>query len=309
MNCRLATIPELRDVSMGRCLACGATRSRLLHRIGTFWIVQCRHCLLAWSRGAHLDPASFYDRDYFVGTDRPKGYDDYLSMAAAMSRTNSARIRRLRRLTPQARTLLDVGCGPGFFVQHAGESGLHARGLEVSRFAADYGRERLGLEIVNGPLDKAHLDRLDGTFDLITLWDVIEHLPVPDAALRLLADRLAPGGVLALSTGDIGSLAARLTGPRWHLFNLPEHLWFFTIPALRRLLARVGLTTLCVQREVCWYTARYLLERLLFSFRRRPTPIPAAALLDRFNLPCTLLDVVTIHARKPIAEAPAVDSR
>lgn len=299
MNCKPPAIPDRQHPSVGRCLACGWARSRVLHRIGSYTIVQCTHCLLAWTNGADLEPAALYNQDYFIGTNGPKGYNDYLSMAAAMERTNRARIRGLRRLAPQARTLLDVGCGPGFFVKHACQSGLRACGLEISQFAARYGRERLSLLIVNGPLDEEHLAQLDGSFDLITLWDVIEHLPAPDDALRLLADRLAPGGVLTLSTGDVGSLAARLTGRRWHLFNPPEHLWFFTVPALRRLLARTGLVTARVQREVCWFTAQYLLERLLFSVRRRAAHPPGARLLQRLNVPCTLLDVVTVHARKP----------
>lgn len=282
-----------------RCLACGGTRLRLLRRVRGYAIGQCPRCLLGHTLNVELDAGAFYDDAYFVSPDARKGYGDYLALAAALERTNRARVGRLHRLHPAARRLLDVGCGPGFFVKAAAEAGLDACGLEVSEFAARYGREQLHQRIVTGPIDAEHLARIDGGFDLITLWDVIEHLPAPDEALNLLAGRLEPGGVLTLSTGDIGSLAARVTGDRWHLYNLPEHLWFFSVPSLRRLLHRAGLGVIDVQREICWYTARYLVERLLFSFGRRAARFPGAAMLNRLNVPVTLLDIVTVSARKP----------
>jgi len=165
------------------------------------------------------------------------------------------------------------------------------------------GRERLGQQIVTGPIDCDHLAQAGGPFDLITLWDTIEHLHAPDEAVRLLAERLEPGGVLTLSTGDITALVTRLSGPHWHLYNLPEHLWFFSVQALKRLLRRAGLEVLDVHREVCWYTAQYLLDRLVISMCRRPVPLPRPAILGRLSVPVTLLDIVTLHARKPIAAA------
>ncbi|MGB9624207.1 MAG: class I SAM-dependent methyltransferase [Phycisphaerae bacterium] len=282
-----------------RCLACGGTRLRLLRCVRGYAIGQCPRCLLAHTLNVALDAGAFYDDAYFMSPDARKGYGDYLALAAALERTNRARVGRLRRLHPAARRLLDVGCGPGFFVKAAVEAGLDACGLEVSEFAAHYGREQLHQRIVTGPIDADHLARIDGGFDLITLWDAIEHLPAPDEALNLLAGRLEPGGVLTLSTGDIGSLAARASGSRWHLYNLPEHLWFFSVPSLQRLLHRTGLGVIDVQREVCWYTARYLVQRLLVSFGRRAARFPGAAILNRLNVPVTLLDIVTVSARKP----------
>ncbi len=285
-------------VSQGRaCVACRNPQSRLRHHIGPCTIRQCTRCLLAWTEGVVVEPVEFYDRDYFVGTTGQKGYNDYLSMAAAMGRTNGARLRKLRRLLPRARTLLDVGCGPGFFVKEASESGLQACGLEVSEYATGYGRERLGVEVLHGALDQAHLNRIGGPFDLITLWDVIEHLPRPDESLGLLAGKLSADGVLSLSTGDIGSLVARLSGRHWHLLNLPEHLWFFTVPALQHLLARSGLVAVSIRREVCWFTAQYLLERLIYSLSGRHARAPGNSFLAGLSLPCTLLDVVTVYAR------------
>lgn len=287
---------------IGECIACAGRRQRFLHRIGTYRIVQCPRCLLARTCGARLDPAAFYDDAYFMDPGAPKGYSDYLALAVAMERTHEARLRRLRRLAPAAETVLDCGCGPGFFLRAAARAGLRTCGIEVSAFAARYGREQLGQPVITGPIDAEHVAAAGGPFDLITMWDTIEHLHEPASALRLLAGRLRPGGVLALSTGDVGSLAARASGARWHLFSLPEHLWFFSVPSLRRLLARAGLREIGVRREVCWYTAQYLAERLWFSLGRSVASAPRASVLRRLALPVTLLDIVTLHATKSASQ-------
>lgn len=294
--------PEPTIGSTRTCLACGHTGSRSLFRLGIYRIEQCPRCLLGWSVGGDVDPESFYDTDYFVGHDTGKGYNDYLSLAEAMRRTNRARVKRMKRLAPTARTLLDVGCGPGFFVKQADEAGLDATGIEVSDYAARYGREQLHLRVFRGRADAAGLDRCGQRFDVITLWDVVEHLHRPDEVLRLLSHRLSPHGILSLSTGDIGALAARLSGRRWHLYNLPEHLWFFSVPALCRLLRRAGLEPVKIQREICWYTIQYLLDRLSFSVGTPRAGKRNGSILNRLSLPLTLFDIVTIHAR-PAATA------
>jgi SAM-dependent methyltransferase len=78
-------------------------------------------------------------------------------------------------------------------------------------------------------------------FDLVTLWDVIEHVADPLAVLTEVARVLAPGGKVVLTTGDIGSAYARRHGVRWHLLTPPWHLYFFSRATLAGLAARAGL--------------------------------------------------------------------
>ncbi len=144
--------------------------------------------------------------------------------------------------------LLDVGCGLGFFVKRAGAcAGWEAVGYEISPDAVRYARERLGLEnVCCGRVEGASLP--DGSFDLITLWDVIEHLPEPDALLQELARLLAPGGILFLHTPNA---AVQLLKARWkmrllgerpggHYLEARDHLHLYTMRTLRVLLERNG---------------------------------------------------------------------
>src|SRR5262249_61330574 len=97
-----------------------------------------------------------------------------------------------------------------------------------------------GVAVNTGVADEATLARL-GSFDVIVMLDVIEHLPDPDTMLRLLGRHLAPGGIIVITTGDFGSLVARLSGRHWRLMTPPQHLWFFTGDSLSRMARSAGL--------------------------------------------------------------------
>ncbi|MCB9854463.1 MAG: class I SAM-dependent methyltransferase [Phycisphaerales bacterium] len=287
------------SIAFDACRACGRHDAVQRDCIRGHRIAQCPGCRLAWTHDARIDPATFYDAAYFEDANAPKGYNDYFAMAGAMQRTNRKRLNHIRRVAPKAKSLLDVGCGPGFFLREAVDRGFTSHGIEVSPFASDFGRRELQVNITTGAIDAGSLARVTESPDVITMWDTIEHLPDPDDALRRLAARLNPGGVICITTGDITSMAARITGSRWHLYNLPEHLWFFSPDALRCMLESAGLEVVNISSEICWYTAHYLVERLSYSAGIKTPRIPGASLLKRIPVPLTLFDIVFVTARKP----------
>ncbi len=295
-------------------------------------IYRCLGCGLATWDWTAFDCAEFYDQSYWKSADVDKGYADYFALAEALASTNKMRLawitRRLGRLIDRARprnneeprasaraalrssnackstrdyldrrpSLLDVGCGPGFFVQAAANAGFAAAGVEVSEFAVNFARERLGQNVWQGQARSS--DLRSGPYDVVTLWDVLEHVADPRDTLAALAEVIPAGGLLALSTGDVSSLVARLSGARWHLFTLPEHLWFFTPGSLRRLLRRVGLEPVACRYEICWYPVRYLIERVAAMCGCRRVVSPRLGALGKLAVPVTLADIITILARK-----------
>lgn len=255
---------------------------------------RCPRCLLQWWDWPSIDPSAFYDRDYFQSASVERGYDDYAALEPSLRRTARGRVAAVRRMRPRAGRLLDVGCGTGTFLEAARAAGWQARGVEVSPYAAEQALRR-GLDVECGAIEST-VTR-PGEYDVITLWDVIEHLSQPARTLSTLSAALRPGGLLALSTGDVTSLCARLSGPWWHLYTLPEHLFFYSPESLRRLMRRAGLAPFRVTHDVTWFTIGYLWERLGKTvFRRRVPALPAAA--ARMSVPATLLDVVTVYGLK-----------
>jgi len=112
---------------------------------------------------------------------------------------------------------------------------------------------------------------------------------------------LKEDGVLALTTGDIGSVVARLSGKRWHLLTLPEHLWFFSESTLRTVLEATGFRVLEVRREWCYYSIDYLVERLLktaFHSRKMIPPGHVKSSFGRWAIPFNLFDVMYVVCRR-----------
>lgn len=192
--------------------------------------------------------------------------------------------------------ILDIGCSTGVFLDEARARGWRAHGLEVSDYAVQVARRR-GLAVRRAAVEELSLP--SAAFDCITMWDVIEHLRDPIGVFGEVSAALRPGGVFALSTGDITSFCARLSGSRWHLFNLPEHLFFYSPRSLQLLLARAGLRVVAIRREISWYTADYLFERLAKTLlRRKWSAGPLRDWLQSLQVPASLGDIVSVYARK-----------
>lgn len=194
-------------------------------------IVRCGGCGLVFYDGPAA--ADLYDESYFTGAE----YRDYLADAASHRRNFRRRLRTLRRYCAGGR-LLEVGCAYGLFLAEAREH-FDVAGIDVCDGPNDYARDELGLAVTTGEfLDRP---RPGEPFDAICMWDTLEHLPHPVRAIEQAADWLAPGGVLAMTTNDIGSGVARLRGRRWRQVHPPTHQWYFSRATLRQACEQAGL--------------------------------------------------------------------
>jgi SAM-dependent methyltransferase len=193
--------------------------------------------------------------------------------------------------------LLDLGCWVGFLASEAMRSGWEVTGVEPSHWAAERARAR-GVDVIEAPLLEASLPA--GSFDAVTLGDVIEHLVDPGAALDRVASLLAPGGVLWIATPDAGSRVARALGARWWSV-IPTHLHLFTRRSLVRLLERHGFEVLSMGTSPKTFTVEYYLNRLAGYWpplaRALVAPARAVGLADRTWTP-DFRDRLYVVARK-----------
>jgi 2-polyprenyl-3-methyl-5-hydroxy-6-metoxy-1,4-benzoquinol methylase len=272
------------------CILCGnQTGNQILFNLFNP-IVECAACGLVYAEFAGREANSEdYDHSYYTSG----VYADYLGDREAIRRNADRVLIELESLAPDRR-LLDVGCAAGFFLEAARERGWSVHGVEVSEYAAKYAREQLHL-----PVD---LCSISGTsellpkFDVITLWDTIEHLERPDLALRNVRRLLSGKGVLAISTGDYGSIARRLCGRKWRLFSDPTHRFFFDEETLKRLLSEAGFEVTRLARRGKWVSLSMILHQ---------TRLPLAGGLQRWlagkhlnpMLYVNLRDVMTVLAR------------
>jgi SAM-dependent methyltransferase len=184
---------------------------------------------------------------------------DYVEEESGQRATARRLLARIERWRPPPGAFLDLGCWVGFMPDEARRRGWEPVGVEPSRFASGYARERLGLDVRREPLLEADLP--EGGFDAVFLGDVIEHLPEADAALRRAGELLASGGVLAMALPDAGSRVARLLGRRWWSV-IPTHVHYFTRFSMEVLLRRSGFELLEVRTAPKAFTVGYYLERV-----------------------------------------------
>lgn len=175
----------------------------------------------------------FYNVGIYMKDERPPlaVLDRALSVLADM------RLREIERWKRPGR-LLDVGSGKGRFVWRAKARGWSARGVEPVPGTVKLARTRYGVDVVEGTLIDAHFPA--GSFDVVTMWHVLEHVEDPRTELREVSRTLADDGLLALEVPNIASLQARIGGDRWFHLMLPHHLVHYTPRALRSVLASAG---------------------------------------------------------------------
>ena len=202
-------------------------------------------------------------------------------------------LEAVHTLQPQGR-LLDIGAGSGMLVEQAFQMGYDAVGVEPSAWLQKMALERrLPVHLGTFPHPAAR-----GPFDIISLVDVIEHVPDPMDLLRNIATNLSDNGVAIIVTPDVSSMAARILGWRWWHFRV-AHIGYFNKRTLLFALTQAGLQPVLVRRPAWFFTADYLwvrLHRYLPKFLRFASP----TFLSKIVIPVNLRDSWLIACkRKP----------
>lgn len=231
------------------CRACGSTRTAEAFRVEAARYIRCRECrsLFDATPPAAADLREIYaGAEYFVKdasddaqSDTLWGYPaDYVADRENVEAKFDRVLAHLERYAGPGR-LLDVGCGPGFLLSAARARGWDGVGIDLNQWAVDYGRDQLGLDLRVGELAEAGLGA--GEFDAVTMMDLIEHVPDPDALVAEAARLVRPGGALVVLTPDAGAKISRALGRRWPEVARPgEHTVLFSVAGLSALLARHG---------------------------------------------------------------------
>jgi 2-polyprenyl-3-methyl-5-hydroxy-6-metoxy-1,4-benzoquinol methylase len=138
----------------------------------------------------------------------------------------------------QRSSLLDIGAGNGYFVALAKrEFGLQATGIEISAAETQFAREVVGVELLNDDVA-----RHQENYDVVTCFNVLEHVSDPHGFLANAVARVKPGGLLALTTPNPGCIHARVRGlQRWNMVDPPHHINLFTRKSLDELLRNQGM--------------------------------------------------------------------
>jgi 2-polyprenyl-3-methyl-5-hydroxy-6-metoxy-1,4-benzoquinol methylase len=210
------------------CIICGGGELRPLVRYPIAHLVRCGTCKLTFAGNRPSDEQL------------AEQYAGYGTAWVDSELTRQRYNELLDRLEPyrQSNRILDMGCGAGYFLDEAVKRGWEAYGSEFGEHARELSSGR-GFEVVVAPVSDG--DFPPGHFDVITTFEVVEHLRDPLAEAKVFSSLIRPGGAFYCTTPNFNALTRHLLGEQWRVIAYPEHLIYFTGATLSDWLARYGL--------------------------------------------------------------------
>lgn len=218
---------QINQASNVKCNVCGSDVQSILIRKGEYDVLQCGNCGLAFT---HPQPAGIfeqYDASYF---------DLYRRRRPFRLKRADERLKMIELMIEPGR-LLDIGCSLGYFVEAANNRGWRASGVEISTHAAAEARQ-MGLDVRAGTLEEAAFP--DGSFDCVTMWDVLEHVPDPTLHMLEVHRVLSDGGLVVVGTPNLAHVLFRTKRENWRHLKPAEHIYYFMQSSIVPLFEKTG---------------------------------------------------------------------
>lgn len=243
-----------------RCILCDISLEKYLYKNG-YWILRCPACHLGETdlkRDYTKFVKEFYSQGYYEGDPTRSAYADYELDKPLILKNMHKFLSFIAKKKPTGK-LLDVGCAFGFVVELAVQRGYDAYGFDPSTFAAKKAGVLVGKNrIQEGTIQQVNYPK--SSFDVITMFDVFEHLQDPLNDMKKLHSLLKPDGIIIIATGDTRSLAARVMKRRWTFFIPPQHIFFFHRKNVAVLLKKAGFVPRSWHRVGKWLSLGYVLH-------------------------------------------------
>ena len=256
------------------CPLCGGTSSSERHA-GPLPVRECT-CGLAflWPRPTEEMLEKIYSEEYYKSWGVAGESDELPRQMKHL--TFASRLREIEALIPSPGKVLDVGCATGYFLEVAQSFGWEVAGVELSAYSAGLAAAKFGKLIFNGTLEQASYS--DASFDLVTLSDLIEHVPDPVAFLNEVRRILKPGGVVMIVTPDLQSLAERVMRGKWSHYKL-EHIYYFSPVTIDTCLKKSGFIPVRTEPAPKYLNLDYIVNQ--FVTYPHPVLTPFVKLLGR----------------------------
>lgn len=251
---------------MNNCPVCQNPQLASYKKAGKHYPLKiCPKCRLVFNGGKVKKAGDVYTENYYTSKKIKGGYFNYVEEAAVNKLTFKHRLKKISQKTdPQKSLLLDLGCALGDFLEVCRDTlWENALGTDVSSFAVKKCRDK-GLRVYHAKSRQTKEVLKENSFDVVTLQDVLEHFPDPKKEVEKIYQLLKPGGLLFMSTPDIGSFSAKAMGKYWYHYKEAEHLFYFNRKNIKQMLNNLGFTEIEVHSTPSWVTAEYLIHRLQY---------------------------------------------
>jgi 2-polyprenyl-3-methyl-5-hydroxy-6-metoxy-1,4-benzoquinol methylase len=214
-----------------------------------FHIVSCNQCNFKFTNPipALSELGSYYQSEEYIShSNSDKGWFNKL-YKAIRNYTINKKVKALRKYKAPSKTLLDIGCGTGEFLNVAKQNKWLVTGLEPGERARNYAINTYGLTVY----DLSHLESIEPkSFDVITMWHVLEHVPNLQATIRQLKNILSETGTIIIAVPNSNALEAKSFGRYWAAYDVPRHLNHFKSQNIIKLLKTNGLDLISTKAMV-----------------------------------------------------------
>lgn len=278
------------------CGLCSSNQSILRFYKWNFPIVKCAKCgFMETVISSELDLSSIYTEEYYDGG-RKDGYVDYKASQVILEKEFEDLLLYLEKFTSNHSVLVEIGCAYGFLLNKAKSLYDKVVGFEISSPAIEYCAKH-GLEVYPASELNNILPKIP-PIDLLIMLDTIEHVEDPKSLIELLFRKMNNGGIIILSTGDVDSLYSRLTGKLWRLMTPPQHLSFFSVGTMCKMLTNSGFEIVIIEKPWKRVPVKLVLYQILsrLGFKK----IGFIEKLPNMGIPVNLFDAMRVVARKSI---------
>lgn len=270
------------------CIICKKTEEKRIFRD----LTQCRKCNLVYYGGdaSDLGLDGLYQEGYFMGEE----YLNYKNDKSIIQKNFTCRLNEMRRYV-RGGALFEIGSAYGFFLELA-KKYFSVDGIDITEKPTEFARHELGLNVKTGN----YLDlQLEDKKDIFCMWDTIEHLEKPEEFISKVSSELNTGGYLFLTTGDIGSLLARLRGGKWRMIHPPTHLFYFSGDTISKLLKQNGFEIVKITHPGVYRSLKQILYSLFF-LNKNKTPKMFDKILNKLDFPIYIntFDIMMVIAKK-----------
>ena len=205
-----------------------------------FDLYRCTDCGFVFTQDAPVEAeiGRYYETpDYISHSDTRKGAMNAIYHQVRQYMLGSKARLVMRAAHGTAKRLLDIGTGTGYFANAMDGRGWTVQAVEKNPQARAFAKEHFGLDVKP---ESALKEFESGSFDIITLWHVMEHLEHLNETWERLGELLAPKGALVVAVPNCASYDAKKYGADWAAYDVPRHLWHFTPATISRLAAKHG---------------------------------------------------------------------
>lgn len=215
-------------------------------------LVKCRRCGL------------IYINPRLKDSEILKGYSDaydplFVSQVKAREKTFTDKLKLIEKFYPKKGKILDIGTASASFLYSAKNRGWQVFGCEPSKWMVNWAKENYNIKVDQGDVFKQKYKK--NSFDVITLWDVIEHTTDPSKVIEKCSDLLKDDGLFIVNYPDIGSFVSRLMGRKW-LFLTSVHLYYFTPKTIRKMLSKKDFDVVLIRPHMQKLQIGYIMFRV-----------------------------------------------